>query len=59
MPAWTSMVETARENGLKPYDYLMFLFEQLPHLTGSFDSQELEPFMPCSASLPVHCRLQS
>ncbi len=54
-----SVVETAKENGLKPYDYLKFLFEQLPQLTGQLDLQALEPFMPWSASLPAHCRLKS
>lgn len=54
-----SVVETAKENGLKPFDYLKFLFEQLPQLTGQLDPQALEPFMPWSASLPAHCRLKS
>lgn len=54
-----SVVETAKENGLKPFDYLKFLFEQLPQLTGQLDPKALEPFMPWSASLPTHCRLNS
>lgn len=54
-----SVVETAKENGLKPFDYLKFLFEQLPQLTGQLDPHALEPFMPWSASLPACCRLKS
>ena len=27
-----SIVETAKENGLNPFTYLMYLFEQMPNL---------------------------
>jgi transposase len=52
-----SVIETAKENGLKPYEYLKVLFEQLPQLTGPLDEASLEPFMPWSSSLPAACRL--
>ncbi|WP_376769358.1 transposase domain-containing protein [Paenibacillus germinis] len=52
-----SVIETAKENGLRPYDYLKYLFEQLPQLTGPLDPQTIEPFMPWSSSLPITCRV--
>ena len=52
-----SVIETAKENGLHPFRYLMYLFEQLPQLENPQDSQALEPFMPWSSSLPDSCRL--
>jgi transposase len=51
-----SVIETAKENGLIPFNYLKFLFEQLPQLS-SLDCDSLEPFMPWSASLPSECRV--
>lgn len=53
-----SVIETAKENGLHPYNYLKYLFEQLPQLPGPLDSESLEPFMPWSASLPADCRMK-
>ena len=47
-----SIVETARENGLKPYEYIKFLLEKLPAAKTS----ELEAFLPWSGSLPDYCR---
>lgn len=52
-----SVIETAKENGLKPYEYLKYLFEQLPQLTGPLDETALDPFMPWSTSLPIECRM--
>ncbi|GIP33497.1 hypothetical protein J2TS4_27070 [Paenibacillus sp. J2TS4] len=52
-----SVIETAKENGLHPFRYLMYLFEQLPQLSNLQDPQALEPFMPWSALLPVTCRI--
>lgn len=51
-----SVIETAKGNGLHPYNYLKYLFEQLPQLPGPLDAEALEPFMPWSASLPPDCR---
>jgi transposase len=48
-----SLVETARENGLKPYEYIKFLLEKLPEAKSS----ELEKFLPWSDSLPDYCRV--
>jgi transposase len=32
-----SLIETARQNGLDPYAYLYYLFEQIPTLEGGFE----------------------
>jgi len=48
-----SMVETAKENGLHPYAYLTYLFEQLPDCT----TNDLEKLLPWSATLPEKCLL--
>jgi transposase len=53
-----SLIETAKENGLHPYNYLKHLFEQVPQLPGPLDAESLEPFMPWSASLPADCRMK-
>jgi hypothetical protein len=52
-----SVIETAKENGLHPFNYLKHLFEQLPQLAGPLDAEALEPFLPWSASLPADCRM--
>ena len=48
-----SIMETARENGLKPYEYIKYLLEKLP----SAKTSELERFLPWSESLPGYCRM--
>jgi transposase len=48
-----SIIETAKENGLKPFEYLRFLLETLPNS----ESDALEHLMPWSPSLPVTCRM--
>lgn len=52
-----SVIETAKENGLHPYNYLKYLFEQLPQITDPLDAAALESFMPWSETLPASCRL--
>ncbi len=52
-----SMIETAKENGLHPYNYLKYLFEQLPQLPDPLDEPALDSFMPWSGSLPAECRM--
>jgi transposase len=54
-----SVIETAKENGLHPFKYLTYLFEQLPQLADLQETQSLEPFMPWSPRLPEFCRLRS
>lgn len=48
-----SIVETAKENGLVPFNYLSYLFEQLPNLGG----KDLDELLPWSVSLPASCRI--
>ena len=48
-----SIIETAKENGLIPFEYLKFLLETLPNTTTS----KIEQLMPWSDSLPASCRI--
>jgi len=47
-----SIVESAKENGLKPFEYINYLLTELPNQT----SATLERFMPWSPDIPNHCR---
>ncbi|WP_243293016.1 transposase domain-containing protein, partial [Bacillus sp. FJAT-47783] len=49
-----SIVETAIANGLNPYYYLRYLFEQLPNIDLT-DMDTLDRLLPWSTSLPVSC----
>jgi len=49
-----SIVETAKRNGLNPFYYLSYLFEQLPNLKGR-DPTSLDAFLPWSSTLPENC----
>lgn len=49
-----SMIETAKENGLKPFEYLEYLFTHLPSAT----SQELEQYLPWSDTIPAYCKMK-
>ena len=49
-----SMVETAIANGLNPYYYLRYLFEQLPNMNLT-DMDALGQVLPWSTTLPVSC----
>ena len=46
-----SIIETAKDNGLKPFEYLRFLFETLPNATTS----QLDALVPWSDALPADC----
>jgi transposase len=52
-----SVIETAKENGLNPFQYLTYLFEQLPQLPDPKDSEALDRLLPWSPSLPLTCRM--
>ncbi|MDQ0063749.1 hypothetical protein J2T14_005972 [Paenibacillus harenae] len=52
-----SVIETAKENGLLPFQYLKYLFEQLPQLPDSQNPEALEPYLPWSSMLPITCRV--
>lgn len=47
-----SLIESAKENGLNPFEYLKYLLEQLPNATIT----ELDNYLPWSKVLPEHCR---
>lgn len=52
-----SLVETAKANNLKPYEYFSYLLTQLmKHPRGKVPENELAKLMPWSAELPDHCR---
>jgi len=51
-----SIIETAKENNLKPFNYLTYLFEQLPNVdTG--DAAVIDSLLPWSDVLPTDCRM--
>ena len=49
-----SIVETAKANGIKPYDYLLFLFNLMPTVK-SFTPGILEMLMPWSEQVKETC----
>nr|WP_249261019.1 IS66 family transposase [Virgibacillus pantothenticus] len=51
-----SVVETAKENGLNPFHYLSYLFEQLPNIDTT-DREQLAQLLPWSTTLPQECRV--
>jgi len=48
-----SIIETAKENGLKPFEYLKFLFETVPNTTTG----QLESVLPWGDAVPERCRM--
>jgi len=48
-----SLVETAKENNLNPYQYIKYLLETLPNMSTG----ELDMVLPWNASLPDVCRV--
>jgi transposase len=52
-----SVIETAKENGLNPLQYLIYLFEQLPQLPDPKDPEALDRLLPWSPSLPLTFRV--
>jgi transposase len=51
-----SIVESAKENGLNPYYYLRFLFEELPNVDIT-DKSAIDKLLPWSPTLPIYCRV--
>jgi transposase len=51
-----SIIETAKENGLNPFHYLTYLFEELPQLDIQ-DPSKLDAILPWSPSIPDYCRV--
>ena len=54
-----SIVETAKANGLNPFTYLTYLFEQLPQLNDLTDREAISRLLPWSQTLPITCRVPS
>jgi hypothetical protein len=48
-----SIIETAKENNLRIYEYLKYLFEQLPDITTS----QIDDIAPWSDRLPDHVKV--
>ena len=48
-----SIIETAKENGLKPFEYLKFLFETVPNATTG----QLDLLLPWGKDVPSSCRV--
>ena len=50
-----SIIETAKENGLKPYEYLKYIFETAPNLNLVRNPNAVETLLPWNA--PDYCLL--
>ena len=48
-----SIIETAKANGLKPFEYLKFLFETLPNCRTS----AIDALLPWGDMVPEHCKM--
>lgn len=51
-----SIIETAKENLLKPFNYLQYLFEQLPNVDVN-DPHVINSLLPWSDQLPDYCKM--
>lgn len=49
-----SIIETAKENNLNPFEYLRYLFEQLPNVDFQKNPEVLQKYLPW-ANLPEEC----
>ena len=47
-----SVIETAKANGLKPFEYLQFLFEAMPNAT----TRQIDDILPWGDAVPTICR---
>jgi transposase len=54
-----SIVETAKANNLKPYEYFKYLLEEMPKHMSDKDTTFIEELLPWSDSLPSICRNKS
>ena len=51
-----SIVETAKANNLKPYDYVKYLLEEIPKHMDDADRSFIKSLLPWSEDLPVEIR---
>ncbi len=49
------VIETAKDNGLNPFKYLVFLFEQLPDIDRS-NTKQLDSLLPWSKLAQASCK---
>ena len=52
-----SIVETAKENKLKPFEYLKYLLDTIPNIDIN-NPNELDKLLPWSDTIPVDCKLK-
>ena len=50
-----SIIETAKQNELNPFEYIKYLFKQLPKI-NLCDLEELDQLLPWSKTLPEICK---
>lgn len=48
-----SIVETAKANNLKPFDYVQYLLEEIPQHMDDTDCSFIEELLPWSEKLPA------
>lgn len=51
-----TLIETAKLNGIIPYEYLKYLFTHLPNTDFRRQPELLEDFLPWSEKIKSHCR---
>jgi transposase len=51
-----SIIETAKANGLNPYQYLLHLLTELPTVLTKDPNADLSRFLPWATELPERCR---
>ena len=54
-----SIVETAKANRLKPYEYLKFLLEEVSQNQNESDLSFLDALLPWSDTIPAICKKQN
>lgn len=52
-----SIVETAKDNSLHPFNYITYLLQELPQIQNLHDSDEMDRLLPWSPTLPLTCRV--
>ncbi|MHB8963858.1 MAG: transposase domain-containing protein [Saccharofermentanales bacterium] len=48
-------METAKENNLKPYEYLKYILSNMPNSDFYENPERLQDFMPWSDKIPEIC----
>ena len=52
-----SIVETAKANGLRPYNYFKYVLETITAHIGENDESYIDVLLPWSDKLPDECRI--